>query len=301
MNPSPTHSHLYVRSNTQSTSFPIPQDRFEQIARAYVRQAPVSLCLRELNRLIAIEMVDSQDGETPRTPVLDVGCGDGHWWTHRDNSARKVYGIDISTSEVLQAKKRITAEVVDISKDVPFSEVRFKEIIGNCSLEHVRDIDAALGNLLKAAAPGARLVLFVPTPQWAFQGYTLTFLLKHFPRLAMTFSGALNGFFQHWHLYEMPVWQAILKNNGWKVTEVHGVGNSRAEFLFRLFLPVSFIGYLPKVFFGKYPNRILKLFPDFCLIPALKILKWALATPLVEATSSKAYEYMIIAEAPQNQ
>jgi hypothetical protein len=46
-------------------------------ARAYLRQAPLSLCLRELNRLIAIQHAEA--GAPTLSPVLDVGCGDGFW------------------------------------------------------------------------------------------------------------------------------------------------------------------------------------------------------------------------------
>ena len=31
------------------------------------------------------------------------------------------------------------------------------------------------------------------------------------PRVAMALSGALNGFFQHWHLYDEKVWRRLLE------------------------------------------------------------------------------------------
>src|SRR5690242_9277517 len=76
-------------------------------ALAYLRHAPVSLAVREINRLIAFETVAGRRG-----PVLDVGCGDGFWWTIRDDG-REIYGIDISAREIAQAKQRIHAELTD--------------------------------------------------------------------------------------------------------------------------------------------------------------------------------------------
>ena len=280
---------MRVRAASERT---IDRQTLAEWANAYLRNAPLSLCLRELNRLIAMELVD----EEILSPVLDVGCGDGFWWTMRSTSGREIYGIDIAPREVAQAAERISAAVGDVSREVPFEPVRFKEIVGNCSLEHVRDIDAALRNLREAAAPDARLVLFVPTPQWAYQGLTQSFLLKRFPRLAMMVSGAINGFFQHWHLYELPVWQRLLAQNRWRVVSAHGLGSARSEFLFRLFRPPAFMEFVVKSVVGVYPSRLLRLVPDRALAPLRDLMTWAVADPLVPVDSPHAYEYVIVAE-----
>jgi SAM-dependent methyltransferase len=263
---------------------------------AYLRHAPVALCIRELNRLLALEALCPAGPGCARSPVLDVGCGDGFWWTLYRAPSQEVYGADVSPSEVRQARRRIEAAVIDVSRDVPFPAVKFQEVIGNCSLEHVRDIDAALRNLRRCAADGARLILFVPAPGWAYHGLVQGVLLRHFPRLAMMVSGAINGFFQHWHLYAVPVWKAIIESNGWKVAQVHGLGGARSEFLHRLFLPVALPGFLVKSLCGVYPNRLLRWVPDGLLAPLSGLVEWALQVPLVPADDPKAYEYMFIAE-----
>ena len=70
------------------------------------------------------------------------------------------------------------------------------------------------GSLRAVAADDGRLVMFVPAPQWAYQGRIQSALLANAPRVAMAVAGALNGFFQHWHLYELAVWRQILAQNG---------------------------------------------------------------------------------------
>jgi SAM-dependent methyltransferase len=276
-----------------ASASPAP-DELRTWARAYLRQAPLSLCLRELNRLIAITSAEA--GGPALSPVLDVGCGDGFWWTLRKADGRDVYGIDISEREVGQAVARIRAAVSDVSREVPFAPLRFQQIIGNCSLEHVPDIDGALENLRKAAAPGARLVMFVPTPRWAYQGRMQSWLLAHAPRVAMTIAGAMNGFFQHWHLYDSKVWTRLLAQHGWKVRSVYGLGSARSEFLFRLFMPPAFGEFLVKKVTGKYPSRLTRFLPKAAVSPFVKLVKWAVSDPLVAADSSTAYEYMIIAD-----
>ncbi len=279
-----------IQSASDVTRSPSDED-IERWARAYLRHAPLSLVLREINRLVAIEAVASERG-----PVLDVGCGDGFWWTLRD-SRGEVYGIDISEVEIAQAKTRINAELTDVSREVPFPGVKFAEIIGNCSLEHVPDIDAALSNLRKAAAPNARLIMFVPTPRWAYQGRVQSWLLGHAPRIAMSVSGALNGFFQHWHLYDAKVWQRLLEQNGWKVKSTFGLGSKRSEFLFRAFMPPAFGEFVAKKVTGFYPSKLAALVPDSALAPLAKLVRWAVSDPIVPADSPSAYEYLIIAEA----
>jgi len=269
-------------------------EQIDRWVRAYLRHAPLSLTLREVNRLIAVESVAGGTG-----PVLDVGCGDGFWWTLRDHDQREIYGIDISASEIAQARTRINAALTDVSREQPFVGTKFQQIIGNCSLEHVPDIDAALGNLRRAAAPGARLVMFVPTPRWAYQGRIQSWLLDKFPRVAMSVSGAMNGFFQHWHLYDAKVWQRLLAQHGWKVRATYGLGSARSEFLFRLFMPPAFGEFVVKKLTGLYPSRLAKYLPDAALSPLTKLVRWAVSDPLVAADSPHAYEYMIIAEAAE--
>ena len=269
-------------------------EQIERWATAYLRHAPLSLTLREINRLVAIEAVS-----TSRGPVLDVGCGDGFWWTLRDHDKREIYGIDISAREIAQAQTRIKAQLTDVSREEPFAGTKFEEIIGNCSLEHVPDIDAALHNLRAVAAPNARLVMFVPTPRWAYQGRLQGFLLKHAPRIAMSLSGALNGFFQHWHLYDAKVWTRLLAQHGWKVRATYGLGSARSEFLFRLFMPPAFGEFLIKKLTGSYPSKLARFLPDAALAPFTRLVRWAVTDPLVPADSPTAYEYMIIADASE--
>jgi SAM-dependent methyltransferase len=259
---------------------------------AYLKHAPLSLTLREINRLIAIEAVASGKG-----PVLDVGCGDGFWWTLRDADRRDVYGIDISAREIAQARTRIHAELTDVSREQPFVGTEFAEIIGNCSLEHVPDIDAALSNLRHAAAPNARLLMFVPTPRWAYQGRIQSWLLQHAPRVAMSVSGALNGFFQHWHLYDIKVWTRLLAQNGWRVRATYGLGSARSELLFRAFMPPAFMEFVAKKLTGFYPSKLAQFLPRALLTPAARLVRWAVRDPLVAVDSPTAYEYLIVADA----
>lgn len=267
----------------------------------YLSHAPLALSLRELNRLIALRWLEASHGRL-EGPILDVGCGDGFWWTCLDHQGREIFGVDISAREVEQARAVLDhVALSDVSKELPFDGTRFKAIIGNCSLEHVPDIDGALRNLRRLAAPSGCLVMFVPTPTWAIQGHTQRFLMRHVPRLGMTLAGALNGFFQHWHVYDHRVWASILQANGWEIERVHGLGGQRSEFLFRLMLPLGFLAFLVKSFTGYYPNRLLRYLPPSVLAPFTAVVRRALAMPIVDAEDDAAYEFVIVARADKGQ
>tara|TARA_B100000519_G_C14253812_1_gene443941 strand:- start:1424 stop:2269 length:846 start_codon:yes stop_codon:yes gene_type:complete len=271
---------------------------FIESAFAYIRNVPISLAIRELNRLLAFKDIKKNYGLTNLNPILDVGCGDGFWWQLQPEHGRdNIFGIDISDTLVKEANKYINAELCDISKDWPFKNRDFPLIVGNCSLEHVEDISTALTNIHKSATQkSCTLILIVPTVHWAYQGYTQQFLLRKFPRIAMAISGLLNGFFQHWHLYDYSVWEIVLQKTGWRVIDGFGLGNKKSEFLFRLFLPFAFIGFIFKSIIGFYPNKLFKIVPKFLLQPIIILMEWALKNPIVDKNDSSAYELIIVAE-----
>jgi hypothetical protein len=122
-------------------------------------------------------------------------------------------------------------------------------------------------------------------------------LLKRAPRVAMALSGALNGFFQHWHLYDAKVWHRLLEQNGWRVETTLGLGSARSEFLFRLFMPPAFVEFLFKKVTGFYPSRLARILPDSMIAPLARMVRWAVSDPIVAADSPHAYEYLIVAHA----
>ncbi len=263
----------------------------------YIRHAPTPLVIRELNRLLAYEGLRGAS-DWPgwrRGALLDVGCGDGFWWTLQDVSGLELYGVDVSAGEVRAANAVMTAERCDVAERAPFAPRRFDQIMANCSLEHVPDIRSALRNLRAAAADDARFVLFLPAPGWSYQSRLQRFLLARAPRLAMAWSGAINGFFQHWHLYEPPVWRALLAETGWQVEQFAGLRSDRSETLYRRFLPFSFPSLPWKAVFGRYPNRLLARVPDTFLRPWLDLLAPSFVDPRVDETDPHAYEWMIVA------
>ena len=271
----------------------------KDIATSYLSWAPFSLMVREVTRINSLRILSERIDLFSNGRILDVGCGDGHWWKYilPDNLDR-VHGVDISGPEIELAKKVITAQSIDITSPDFISNLSFWEfatVIGNCSLEHVRNIDLALNNIFNVLTPGGYFVVLVPSPFWALKGRSIQLLDRASPRLSMAVSGIFNGFFQHWHLYHHKIWTTLLKDSGFEVDEVFGLGNRRLEFLFRLGLPTAFISFLIKTCTGKYLN----FFAD-SLVP--RFVKNFLATHLCNYLDDKlssadgedVFEYMIV-------
>jgi len=109
--------------------------------------------------------------------ILDIGCGDGVITSMLKNFTKaNAYGIDISKSAVLKAKKRgIVAKVVDIDRDkFPFKKNTFDAIFCGDVIEHVYDTERLLENVNRALKPGGYVVISVPNiASWYNRGFLL--------------------------------------------------------------------------------------------------------------------------------
>ena len=274
----------------------VNRQRADQIDWKYINHVPFSLALRELHRLNALFFFLEIHQSLKNRPILDIGCGDGSWWAAFRKS-NEIWGVDISKHEIKLAQQNgINARLHDISKDVPFKGKVFDFVIGNCSLEHIPDIDSALFNIKESMCEDGFFILFVPTPTWALQGKIQKNLLKKFPRVALALNGAVNGFFQHWHLYSAEVWSSLLLKHDLKVEKVFGLGSRKADFYFRLGLFPAFMAFLFKTVFKKYPHYYFQNFFNPLFKFKKNLISSCLEEVVQESDFSFSYEYMIVAK-----
>jgi SAM-dependent methyltransferase len=274
-------------------------DNLRDVIKKYLEWAPMSLSIREVTRISALKRLDKYDQIFKSERILDVGCGDGKWWTHIiPNELYKVHGLDISQKEIDLASKVISAQCLDITSSDFLEKINIKKfnlIIGNCSLEHVYRIDKALKNIYDILDEDGVFILMVPTPYWALKGNSIRLLHRLSPRLSMSFSGFLNGFFQHWHLYNHNIWKSVLTNVHFKVSKVYGLGNSNSEFLFRLGLPTAFISFLIKCLTGKYLNFFLSFVtPNLLKEKTAEYICKSINHQLQDPNENDIFEYMIV-------
>lgn len=267
----------------------LPQ--LEAIFSQYLQRVPVSLALRSTMRMVALSKFIPD-----RSVVLDVGCGDGCFGLLYPRQAEIVLdGVDLSESELKLARKTEAyrrLEVADVSK-APLG-CDYDIVVGNCSMEHVPDIHAAFRNIHASLRPGGKLLLSVPAFGWA-RTLTLVGALDRFStRLGMAAAGALDGFFQHHHLYGPETWRFILEGNGFNVRTVGGLGGPLLNRAFERNLPPAFLEFLFKSAFQHYPHWVGRLRRT----PSRELIHEILAQP-TSLENAHQVEYLIEALRPE--
>lgn len=232
-----------------TTDITIDLERLEEIFRDYIKRVPTSLALRSTMRMVGLSK-HIKAGET----VLDVGCGDGCFGQLFPAEASLIIdGIDLCEDEARLARATGAyrdVQVGDISQAAP--EGAYDVALGNCSLEHVPDIHQAFANIYRALKPGGRLLLSVPAFGWSRTMGPVRSLEKVSNRLAMAAAGALDGFFQHHHLYGERTWRLVVEGSGFEVTSAEGLGGPQINRLFERGLPPAFLEFVFKSIFRRY-------------------------------------------------
>ena len=157
-------------------------------------------------------------------PVLDVGCGDGHF-------ARAVLapsrgapidaGIDpwFPSVRESQASGAYRMALASGGEAMPFPDGTFNTVVSNCVLEHIPPLAATLREISRVLAPGGRLVITVPSDRFApslFWPRALT--AAGMPGLGEAYGDWFNGISKHFHTYDRPGWTARLAEAGLEVS-----------------------------------------------------------------------------------
>jgi SAM-dependent methyltransferase len=126
-----------------------PADLSERILRAHLREMPFH---RVIMRSIEARIL--ADVTLPR-PVLDVGCGDGHFASVLFPEGTDV-GIDPGLADASEARRRgIYRMVVGAdSGDMPFPDRSFASVVSNCVFEHIPAIEKTIGEIARVLRPG---------------------------------------------------------------------------------------------------------------------------------------------------
>ena len=124
-------------------------DPSERILRAHLREMPFH---RVIMRSIEARILS--DVALPR-PVLDVGCGDGHFGSVIFPGGADV-GLDPGVSDLAEARSRgvYRLRVAADSGDMPFPDASFRSVVSNCVFEHIPEIDRTIAEIARVLEPG---------------------------------------------------------------------------------------------------------------------------------------------------
>lgn len=152
-------------------------------------------------------------------PVLDVGCGDGHFASLAFDA--KLYaGIDPNPDSLREARSRgahrhtVRASAIRI----PFRDDSFETVIANCVVEHIPDIDATLGEVARVLRPGGRFLFGVPSQHFARMLLFPTLLRAlGLDRLAGSYGAWFNRHSRHFHTDDPGTWHTRLTAHGLRI------------------------------------------------------------------------------------
>ncbi|HEV2065538.1 MAG TPA: class I SAM-dependent methyltransferase [Thermomicrobiales bacterium] len=163
-------------------------------------------------------------GRVPLThPVLDVGCGDGHFASVAFTEPIDV-GLDPMDRDLVEAAARRPAVYQDVVKGsatgMPFPDGTFATVVSNCVIEHIPDVAATLSEISRVLRPGGVFATTLPSEH--YPEYLLGAILARragFPRLGRAYGSFFNRISHHEHVDPPDVWIARLGAVGLDVTE----------------------------------------------------------------------------------
>lgn len=154
-------------------------------------------------------------GRIPRVPpVLDIGCGDGHFASVAYDTPLDV-GIDVMRRDLREAAKRRPSPYKHVmfanAITLPFADEAFSTVVSNCVIEHIPDLDATLREISRVLRPGGTFATTLPSehyPEYLFGATALRNL--GLPRLARAYGDFFNTISHHFHVYPPSVWKERL-------------------------------------------------------------------------------------------
>jgi len=149
-------------------------------------------------------------------PVLDLGCGDGHFGAVALPRPPQV-GLDPWAGPLEEARRRGAYRLLTRAEGgrMPFADRSFATVISNSVLEHIPQVEPVLAEVARVLRPGGAFYFCVPGPNF------LPFLSigRGLDRLGLRSLGdAYRAFFnrisRHHHCDGPEVWRARLEAAG---------------------------------------------------------------------------------------
>ncbi len=154
-------------------------------------------------------------------PVLDIGCGDGHYAAAAFPDGLDA-GIDITREIVAEAAQHgpyRSLAVADGTK-LPYGDATFKTVVSNCVIEHIPDIEGLVAEVSRVLAPKGRFIFSVPGERFTESLFTVRTLNSLGLRgLARRYGKWWNGNAFHCTLESPQQWQARLERHGLKLDD----------------------------------------------------------------------------------
>jgi SAM-dependent methyltransferase len=156
-------------------------------------------------------------------PVLDIGCGDGHFASIAYDQLPIDVGSDVMARDLPEAASRSGVYRVVMfasATALPFNDASFNTVVSNCVLEHIPDNESVLREIARVLRPGGIFAATLPSehfPEYLFGASMLRSLGLR--RLSQAYGDFFNRISRHYHVCSPEVWRDRLSSVGLVVEE----------------------------------------------------------------------------------
>lgn len=211
-----------------------------------------------------------EHGPLPR-PLLDIGCGDGHF--AQVFLGEVDVGIDFDLPVLRQSARRGAYRGLGAASaaGMPFRDGTFRSVLANCALEHMPDLEAVLGEIRRVLAPGGTFVFTVPNDVHN-RNLLVGRLLERggLRRAAAAYREWFRRMQRHFHMYPAEDWARRVESHGFRVILRRDYLSPRATALLELGHYAGWHNVVAKALFGRWvvlPWRPLFAMTERVLLP----------------------------------
>ena len=154
-----------------------------------------------------------------QNPVLDLGCGDGHFASIAFEEAID-FGIDPWKGPIKLAKEQGSYKHVlnGVGNTLPFPNGYFSSVISNSVLEHIENLDDVINEVSRILKPNGMFIFCVPNHNF-LENLSIS---SFFDRIGLQFLGNLyrkffNLISRHYHCDAPDVWEKRLSGAGFTI------------------------------------------------------------------------------------
>ncbi len=157
------------------------------------------------------------------SPILDIGCGDGHFAAIAYEKLPVDVGVDVMARDLPEAAARpgVYREVMFASGSaLPFTDSSFNTVISNCVIEHIPDNGAVLAEISRVLRPGGVFATTLPSEYFGEFLLGATLLRKiGLRKLGEGYAAFFNRISYHYHVHPPEEWRRRLAAVGLQVEE----------------------------------------------------------------------------------
>jgi SAM-dependent methyltransferase len=187
-------------------------------------------------------------------PILDLGCGDGRFASMLFSQPAAA-AIDAKYSLCREARRlKSHRHVIHANATaLPFPNESFQTVVANCVLEHIEDVDGAIGEVFRVLRPGGWFLFGVPSHRFGEMLFFSTLSRRMgLDRFSRTYADWFNRHSLHFHLYPPDEWMLRVLKCGFHVNHWEYYVSAAGMRAFDLSHYLSFFHLLSKRLTGKW-------------------------------------------------